>query len=292
MYINGESKSLDFDELPGGFPMDDSTVECHIGNFAGGRTRTFDGDIDEARISDSIHSGGWLKTEYYNQWDPGTFYSVSTEQTLVVLSYFRATSFDSAVLLEWATEAELDNAGFNLWRSEGKDGEYVRINPYFIPAQGEAGFGAEYSLTDYNVQNWKVYFYKLEAVDVYGQSTFHGPVPAIPTDLIPIWPPNRIIRPSDPLVFSWSSSGSYSFKVEISPSPSFLASETLSFPEEGWISSNSIWLRPREWEMVLRNARESGGQLFWRVRAKSEDETMICSEWRKFAIEGPKTPEE
>jgi len=194
--------------------------------------------------------------------------------------------------LEWATETELENAGFNLWRSEGKDGESVRINPYFIPAQGEAGFGAEYSFTDYDVQNGKVYFYKLEAIDVYGQSTSNGPVPAIPHDVIPVWPSPKIVLPSGALLFSWASSGNYSFKVEVSTSPSFPASETLSFPENGWTPSSSLWLRPDECEMVLSKNQRSRGQLFWRVRAKSEDGRVVYSEWRRFGIAEPLFPEE
>jgi len=247
--------------------------------------------IDEVRISDIARSAGWIETCFNNQDNPANFYSISAP-TLVELSYFSANSLDSAVLLEWATETELDNAGFNLWRSEVRDGEYTRINPYFIPAEGESGFGAEYSYTDYDVQNGKIYYYKLEDIDIYGKSTFHGPVPAIPNDIIIIWPPDRIIRPSDALVFSCSSSGSYAFKVEISTNLSFLASHTLFFPEDGWISGNSLWLTPREWEIVLRMARQLGGQLFWRVRARSEDGRVIFSDWRKFVIEKHKLPNE
>jgi len=292
MYIDDTTPVLDYDELPMGSPMDDSTVNCFIGNFAGGRIRTFDGAIDEVRISDSILSGDWLKTEFYNQNDPGSFYSVSAEQTLVELSYFRATSLDSAVILEWATQTELDNAGFNLWRSQERDGEYARINPYFISAEGEAGFGAEYSYTDYEVTNGVIYYYKLEEIDIYGKSIFHGPVPAVPHDIIPIWPIEGEKLHSGDLLFSWASSSNYSFNVEISPSPSFSGSETLSFPAHGWISGSSLWLSPREWEMVLRKAQESRGQLFWRVRARSEDGREICSEWRRFVIGGPKLIED
>jgi hypothetical protein len=245
----------------------------------------WEGQIDEVRLSDYGRNGDWIKTEYYNQWEPGTFYTVEAEQTLVELSYFKATSLDSAVILEWATATELDNAGFNIWRKEHDNGEYVRINPYFIPAEGEAGFGSEYSYADYNVHNGRIYLYKLEDIDIYGKSSFHGPVPATPNDIIIIWPPDKIFLPSGACLFSWSSNGSYSYKVEISPNPSFAASETITFPEEAWTSGSSLWLIPREWEMVLRKAQQSGGQLFWRVRARSEDGREVFSDWKKFIIE-------
>jgi hypothetical protein len=242
--------------------------------------RNFLGGFDEIRVSDVVRSSAWLKASYHSGND-----SLLTIPTLVELSYFRATSLDSAVLLEWKTETELDNAGFNIWRSEEKDEEYMRINPYFIPAEGQAGFGAEYSFTDYNVQNGKIYYYKLEDIDVYGKSIFHGPVPAVLHDVILIWPPEGEILPSGALMFNWASFGNYSYKVEISPNPSFSAAGTLSFPAKGWISGNSLWLAPREWEMVLNTARESGGQLFWRVKAKSQDGREVCSEWRRFVVE-------
>ncbi|UCG70297.1 MAG: DUF2341 domain-containing protein [Thermoplasmata archaeon] len=248
--------------------------------------RNFLGGFDEIRVSDVVRSAAWIKASYHSGND-----TLLTIPTLVELSYLRATSLDSAVLLEWATETELDNAGFNIWRSEDRDGDYVRINPYFIPGEGDAGFGAEYSLTDYNVTNGVIYYYKLEEIDIYGKSTFHGPVPAIPHDIIPILPNEGEKLHSGALLFSWASSSNYSFKVEISPNPSFPASETLAFPEEEWISANSFWLTPREWEMVLRKIQQSGGLLFWRVKTKNEDETVIYNKWRRFFIEDPKVTE-
>ena len=216
-------------------------------------------------------------------WDIGA--DELTHSTVVDLISFTATGQSASVLIEWATATELDNAGFNIWRREDDNGEYARINPYFIPSQGEAGFGAEYSFTDYDVQNGKIYYYKLEDIDIYGRSTFHGPVPAIPHDIIIIWPDEEKILPSGALLFSWASSSNYSFKVEISLSPSFPASETICFPGDGGISGNSLWLAPREWEMVLRKAQQSGGQLFWRVSAKSREGREILSDWKKFIIE-------
>jgi len=292
IYIDSVSQSLSFDDWPDGSPMDDSTVECHIGNFAGGRTRTFDGDIDETRISDSILSGDWVKTEYYNQWDPGTFYSVSAETTLVVLSYFRAKPLNSRVVLEWATETELDNEGFNILRGEERDGEYVQINPYLIPARGQAGFGAEYSFTDYDVENGVTYYYLLEDIDFYGKSTYHGPVSATPNDIILIWPPDWEPLASGYSIFSWICNGDFSFKVDISLNPSFSNSETFTFPEEEWVSNLSLWLRPEEWQMILRKAQESRGQLFWRIRAKSDDGRVVCSDWKRFVVEKDRLPEE
>jgi len=272
--------------------IDTGAIPVRIAISSGG-TSYFHGRIDELRIADWPRGGGWIWTEWNNQNEPENFYTVSDPApTLVELSFFRAKSLDSAVLLEWATETELENAGFNLWKSEEKDTEYWKINPYFIPGRGDAGFGAEYSYTDYDVQNGKTYHYKLEDIDIYGKSTFHGPVSAMPNDLIPIWPPDREVPPSDISLFSWSSTGCLSFKVEISTNPSFQDSGMFTFPEDGWTSSSSLWLRPDDWEMVLNKAQQSGGQLFWRVRTKSQDGREIFSAWKRFVIEEERLPDQ
>ncbi|MFX0209415.1 MAG: DUF2341 domain-containing protein, partial [Candidatus Hodarchaeota archaeon] len=41
----------------------------------------FSGLIDELRISTAFRSPAWIKTEYLNQYDPDSFYSISTQQT-------------------------------------------------------------------------------------------------------------------------------------------------------------------------------------------------------------------
>jgi len=251
---------------------DPITLVCQ-GYFYGG------GSISATIYCDNNFQRIWVYPE------PTTGLSPLEFPTVVELSSFTARGESNCVKVEWVTKTELDNEGFNLWRSGERDGEYIRINPYFIPAKGEAGFGAEYSYTDYDVQNGVIYYYKLEDIDIYGHSTFHGPVSATPNDFILIWPPEREVLSSDVSLFSWSSSGSFSFKVEISSNPSFPDSGMLTFPEEGWLSGLSLWLRPEEWEMILRKAHESGGQIFWRVRTKGQDGREIFSDSKRFVID-------
>ena len=100
--------------------------------------------------------------------------------TAITLSTFTAKPFNSEVILKWATETELDNAGFNLYRSEAENGQYDKINASLIPAQGSPIQGASYEFTDTDVQNRKTYYYKLEDIELNGTSTMHGPVSAKP----------------------------------------------------------------------------------------------------------------
>ena len=102
------------------------------------------------------------------------------EATLIQLSSFTATLSDRKIILAWTTASEIDNAGFNLYRAESEDGEYVKINSTLIPAQGSPTQGASYQFVDENVRNRTTYYYKLEDIDLNGTSTMHGPVSAMP----------------------------------------------------------------------------------------------------------------
>jgi len=100
--------------------------------------------------------------------------------TLVTLSSFTATAQAGRVTLEWTTESEIDNAGFNIYRAVSENGEYVQINESMIPAQGSSTQGASYQIVDEGLQNRKTYYYKLEDIDLNGTSTMHGPKSATP----------------------------------------------------------------------------------------------------------------
>lgn len=244
-----------------------------------------DGKLDEVRISNTVRSASWIKTSYNNQNDPSSFFTIGAEQTVVELSYFRAKSLDSRVVLEWGTGSELDNEGFNILRSEKEDSGYFQINPFLIHSKGETGFGAEYSFTDYNVRNGVTYYYFLEDIDIYGKSTLHGPVSATPNDIMLIWPLEGEPVSLDSPFFNWRSLSHNYFKVDISFKTGFPDSDTLSFPKDGWTSNQYLLLRPEQWMMVLRRAQVMGGHLYWRVRAKGEDGHIFYSDSRELVFQ-------
>jgi len=102
------------------------------------------------------------------------------EPTLIQLSSFTAIPKSNKVLLYWSTDSEIDNAGFNLYRSTLEEGEYIKVNNDLISAQGSATEGTSYEFTDNDVKNRKTYFYKLEDIDLNGTPTIHGPVNVMP----------------------------------------------------------------------------------------------------------------
>jgi DNA repair exonuclease SbcCD ATPase subunit len=103
-----------------------------------------------------------------------------SKATLITLTSFSANPSNRAIILQWNTESEIDNEGFNLSRAESLDGKYVKINSSLIHAKGSPTQGASYKFIDKDVKNRKTYWYKLEDVDVHRKSTMHGPVSATP----------------------------------------------------------------------------------------------------------------
>ena len=95
--------------------------------------------------------------------------------TAISLVNFKAkVNGDGSVILAWETASEVDNAGFNVYRSRRSDGTYKKVNGKLIPAQGNGAYGASYSFED--TPGRGTFYYKLEDVDYNGVSTMHGPV--------------------------------------------------------------------------------------------------------------------
>lgn len=96
--------------------------------------------------------------------------------TLISLSSFTASDSKKKIILDWSTESEINNIGFNVLRSNSENGEYSKINKRIIPARGNGLNGASYRFIDKKADSGKTYWYKLEDIDTNGQSTIHGPI--------------------------------------------------------------------------------------------------------------------
>ena len=86
----------------------------------------------------------------------------------VELSFFRPTLEDGVVTVRWTTESELDNAGFNIYRSETRDGEYKQVNTELIEGAGTTGERTVYSWVDQTAKPGVVYYYQIEDVSFAG----------------------------------------------------------------------------------------------------------------------------
>ncbi len=95
----------------------------------------------------------------------------------VELATFTASGEDNGmVTLSWTTESEINNLGFNIYRSTGMEGEFDKINQKLIDGAGTSSSSNTYTFVDNRTEAQTTYFYKLEDIDVDGKSRFHGPV--------------------------------------------------------------------------------------------------------------------
>ncbi len=94
--------------------------------------------------------------------------------TAITLASFEGASRQGQVTLSWTTGTEINNIGFNIYRSALPSGSRQRMNPILLAASGDAVSGARYSFVD--SPGYGVYYYWLEDVDASGTTTLHGPV--------------------------------------------------------------------------------------------------------------------
>ncbi|GAB4327110.1 MAG: hypothetical protein Kow0037_00410 [Calditrichia bacterium] len=102
----------------------------------------------------------------------------------VALNTFTARAGNEKAILLWATQSEVDNAGFEVYRSDKRDGTYQLISGYTnnpeLQGAGNSSSLTEYRFEDVGLVNGQTYWYKLADVDYNGHRAFHGPVSVVP----------------------------------------------------------------------------------------------------------------
>jgi len=101
----------------------------------------------------------------------------------IELASFEAFYNRDEIVLKWVTESEINNEGFEIFKSENEQsGNYVLISSYRtnegLQGQGNSTTRHQYSFIDRRILPEQIYWYKLADVDYNGNRTFHGPVNA------------------------------------------------------------------------------------------------------------------
>jgi hypothetical protein len=78
---------------------------------------------------------------------------------------------ETKLTLTWTTESELDIIGFNVYRADSLDGEFIKLNNELIPPAVDPFIGGEHAYVDEGVVRGTTYFYQLETVDRNGNVT-------------------------------------------------------------------------------------------------------------------------
>ncbi len=133
-----------------------------------------------AVAEDGTTEAGWVlaSNTSLNEAQRDTFYGNAEDEGTpgyrgggplpVALSAFTAKRVEGAIVISWATESELNNAGFNLLRSDARNGTFTKINSELIAGAGTTGERNDYSWTDTSAKPNVVYYYRIEDVSNAG----------------------------------------------------------------------------------------------------------------------------
>ena len=121
-------------------------------------------------MREKVTSGGTLDVSGNRLILQSTFYS----PTLITLASFSARTDNGRVTVEWTTKSEIDNLGFNLYRSVNGGAE-VKLNPDLIPGLISSVSGEQYTYSDASAPAGTPVCYTLEDIDLKGTRTSHGP---------------------------------------------------------------------------------------------------------------------
>ena len=155
-------------DLPGGLLDDDvrASMMRRKGTFGDGTEA--DAWISAA-VVDPQQKVGINELYYGNEGDLGTpGYRAGGPLPVQLSSFYSKRNDTGAVVITWSTESELDNAGFNILRSQSRTGEFVRINAQLIPGAGTTGEKTAYTWTDTSAKPNVLYFYQIEDVSLAG----------------------------------------------------------------------------------------------------------------------------
>ncbi|MCF7793708.1 MAG: T9SS type A sorting domain-containing protein, partial [Candidatus Cloacimonetes bacterium] len=99
----------------------------------------------------------------------------------VTLSSFTGNIIDGFPTLNWITESELENLGWNIYRSQDENGidnnNVLKLNDDLIPGMGTVTTPTEYNYIDEQpILQPGVHYYWLESVSYSGELEVFGPV--------------------------------------------------------------------------------------------------------------------
>ena len=98
----------------------------------------------------------------------------------IQLASFKVIPSIDYVDLNWITESEIENVGFEVWRSLEEEGKYVVLSSFqynpSLRGQGNSSTRHEYAYRDELVVGGQSYWYKLVDVAFNGARSEHGPL--------------------------------------------------------------------------------------------------------------------
>ena len=149
-----------------GMPIDGTLSVWSGGKGAGGMA----GDSGWVYAATShLDRARFNETYYGNPDDIGTPGYRGGGPLPVSLSKFRPERLESGeVVIRWITESELNNAGFNILRSDTRNGEFTKVNTSLIAGHGTTSERNTYEWKDTSAKPNVVYYYQIQDVSLDG----------------------------------------------------------------------------------------------------------------------------
>jgi hypothetical protein len=94
---------------------------------------------------------------------------------------------NEGVKIFWEAESQQENLGWNIYRSETKDGKFVKINGDLIKGAGTTANPMKYSFIDKDAKKGKIYYYYLEDISFNGEKHRTDDIKSIPVNKITSW---------------------------------------------------------------------------------------------------------
>jgi len=115
-------------------------------------------------------SGNVVSAQAFSSFGDFALGSSATDNSLpVTLTSFTANADFGRINLNWKTESEIDNQGFNIYRANETNPEnWITVNQELIPGAGNTSAKTEYSFVDQTVQAGETYYYRLESISYNG----------------------------------------------------------------------------------------------------------------------------
>ncbi len=148
--------------------------ECLVDGVRSSLIRRFDAGVPRS----GTERRGWRRAidakrlvagiYYGHQHDLGTPAYRRGKPLPVELSQFSARFVKDEVVINWTTESELNNAGFNILRSTSQTKNFRPINTKLIQGAGTTGERRTYQFIDKTAKPNVAYYYRIEDIDLSG----------------------------------------------------------------------------------------------------------------------------
>jgi hypothetical protein len=87
--------------------------------------------------------------------------------------------------LRWSTASEVDNFGFDVYRSTSEDGQFDLLNEKPLLGKGTSDVPTEYAYVDITIEEGVVYYYYVESIAMDGTRERFTPIMKSPAKYKP-----------------------------------------------------------------------------------------------------------